>query len=96
MKVTPQDVTVALDARGDCTIFCHKCILCGYPCGYVHHNGFLWYDHGCDCTGRNERSPTTPDDLAEWVNIQTSEAHAHDIWQRIARSGPVVTKEISQ
>lgn len=50
----------------------HDCSMCGYPCGYLIHNGEVSYDNGCNCTGSENINPRTWEDIAGQYNMQSS------------------------
>ena len=48
--------------------------MCGYPCGYVIEGDEVGYDPGCYCTGGHGVEPRSFQNLADHINLQTTDS----------------------
>ena len=57
---------------GDKKLVIRNCGFCGYPCGYLFHDGKLYYDIGCDCTPRPPKAEEREEkDLLWFINTNS-------------------------
>lgn len=83
MQITAEQVAAAVKDKGYHRVHVHNCSMCDYPCGYIFDGGDVRYDSGCDCTGRYQVHRRSYEDVADWVNMQSSPEWREKIWKQI-------------
>lgn len=63
--------------RGARNLKVHNCSMCGYPCGYLFGADDdlppVVYDSGCDCTRGYSYCPSSYEDVAALLRMQSSD-----------------------
>lgn len=74
---TAEDFKQAAIITNPIKFHCHRCSMCGYPCGYVFSPDYehVGYDAGCDCTKRYIVNPSSYEDIANHYNMQKNVEH---------------------
>ena len=71
MKRSPEEFQKQAAEKGLTKWAIHDCSLCGYPCGYIFHDGQVSYDSGCYCvTYYPNIQPRTWDSVVEIYEMQ--------------------------
>jgi len=51
----------------------HTCSLCNSMVGYGIEKGQVWFKSSCDCTSWSEPRPSSFNEIANWLNMQSSD-----------------------
>lgn len=87
MLVTAEEVKELVDKAGMKRFSIHHCGFCKYPCGflfYAFEEHEVVYDNGCDCVTYDGLRVSSWQELADFINIQTSTA-AQGLLDRLSR-----------
>lgn len=69
--ISGEEVKKAVEAAGITRVDHHDCSMCGFMTHYFVIDSELYFNHGCDCTGRYRVSERSWNHAAEWVNMQS-------------------------
>lgn len=77
--VTGAQVLDAMKAAKITRVEHHDCAMCGYMTAYFREGDNLYFDAGCDCSSRTHIRSATPEDAADWINMQTDPAAGQEL-----------------
>ncbi len=80
--VTAAQVQAAVQAKGITRIEHHRCSGCHYMTAYAIEGDQVTFDPGCECVGCRPHERRGWEDLADWINRQSSESAKRAIARR--------------